>query len=423
MEKNVRRITFAPKLPAALRVAAYARVSTAKDAMHRSLSEQVSYYSEFIRSHPGWEYAGVYSDEARTGTRDTREGFQMLLADCRADKIDLVITKSISRFARNTVTLLETVRELRELGVDVFFEEQNIHTLSTEGELMLTILASFAQEESLSVSENMKWRVRKNFKEGKPWSGLVYGYRLVDGRFIVVPGEAEIVRRVFSEYLSGKGIEAIARGLNADGVKSRRGGAWDPSVVRIVLRNYTYTGNLLLQKTYRENHITKRKIINDGVLPKYHVEGSHEAIIDADTFEAAQREIERRTEAVRYTKPGSERYPFRSLIVCGNCGAHYKRKIRRNGAVWICSTYNRDGKDACASKQIPEERLLEMTADIDMNAVKQMIAENGNVVRILFSDGSEAVMRWEDRSRAASWTDDMKETARLKALGRSEYDG
>lgn len=422
MEKTVRRITFAPKLPAALRVAAYARVSTAKDAMHRSLSAQVSCYSECIRSHPGWEYAGVYSDEAKTGTRDTREGFQRLLADCRAGKIDLVIAKSISRFARNTVTLLETIRELKELGVDVFFEEQNIHTLSTEGELMLTILASFAQEESLSVSENMKWRVRKNFEEGKPWSGTILGYRLVDGRFIVVPDEAETVRRIFSEYLSGKGIEAIARGLNADRVNTRRGGAWDPSAVRIVLRNYSYTGNLILQKTYRENHITKRKMINDGVLPKYRVEGSHEAIIEADLFEAVQREIERRANAIRYTKPGSERYSFRGLIVCGNCGAHYKRKIRRNGAVWICSTYNRDGKAACASKQIPEERLLEMTADVDMSSVKQMVAENGNGVRILFSDGSEAVRYWEDRSRAVSWTEDMKNTARLKALGRSDTD-
>ena len=422
MEKTVKRLAFAPKLPTTLRVAAYARVSSAKDAMHRSLSAQVSYYSEFIRSHPGWEYAGVYSDEAYTGTKESRPGFQAMLGDCRTGKVDMLIVKSISRFARNTVTLLETVRELRELGVDVYFEEQNVHTLSTEGELMLTILSSFAQEESLSVSENMKWRVRKNFKEGKPWSGTILGYRLVDGRYVVVPDEAEIVRRIYSEYLSGKGIEAIARGLNADGVKSRRGGAWDPSVVRIVLRNYSYTGNLILQKTYRENHITKRKMINDGVLPKYHVEGSHEAIIDADTFEAAQREIERRADAVRYTKPGSKRYPFRSLIICGNCGAHYKRKIRRNGAVWICSTYNRDGKDACPSKQIPEERLLEMTADIDMNAVKQMVAENGNVVRILFSDGSEAVKHWEDRSRAVSWTDDMKETARLKALGRSDLD-
>ena len=186
-------------LPKLLRVAAYARVSSAKDAMHHSLSAQVSYYSDLIQKHPGWSYAGVYADEAKTGTRDSRESFQRLIADCKTGKIDAVITKSISRFARNTVTLLETVRELKGYGIDVFFEEQNIHTLSAEGELMLSILASYAQEESLSASENQKWRIRRNFEEGKPWNGTMLGYRYREGTLVVEPGEAEIVRRIFRE--------------------------------------------------------------------------------------------------------------------------------------------------------------------------------------------------------------------------------
>ena len=423
MPKTVKRMAFAPKLPTLLKVAAYARVSSGKDAMHHSLSAQVSRYSEYIQTHPGWQYVGVYADEAKTGTRDSREQFQRLLADCRAGRIDLVVTKSISRFARNTVTLLEAVRELKELGVDVFFEEQNVHSLSTDGELMLTILASFAQAESLSASENQKWRIRKNFEEGKPWSNKLFGYRLVDGRFEVVPEEADIVRRIFSEYLSGRGTTAIANGLNADGFMTRRGFAWRPNVIAQTLRNYNYTGNLILQKTYRENHLTKRKLMNDGVLPKYHVSDSHEAIIDPATFEAVQEEIERRAKAHRHTKSCAARYPFSGLIVCANCGRHYRRKNTKTGIVWICATYNTVGKAACASKQIPEERLLEMTADIDPGSIRQITAENGNRVRILLSDGTEIDRHWEDRSRAESWSDEMKEAARQRTLERNKHHG
>ena len=202
------------KIPQRKRVAAYARVSSGKDAMLHSLSAQVSYYSDLIQNHSGWQYAGVYADEALTGTRDNRENFQRLLADCRDGMIDMVITKSISRFARNTITLLETVRELKTMGVDVYFEEQNIHSLSADGELMLTILASYAQEESLSVSENQKWRVRHNFENGMPWNGTVLGYRYNQGTFEIEPEEAEIVRFIFGSYSNGTGATTIAKILN-----------------------------------------------------------------------------------------------------------------------------------------------------------------------------------------------------------------
>ena len=167
MPKTIKKVAHPPKLERKKRVAAYARVSSGKDAMLHSLSSQVAYYSAQIQKHGDWEYAGVYADEAMTGTKECRDEFQRLLADCRAGRIDLILTKSISRFARNTVTLLETVRELKLLEVDVFFEEQNIHTMSAEGELMMTILASYAQEESLSASENQKWRIKRNFEAGK----------------------------------------------------------------------------------------------------------------------------------------------------------------------------------------------------------------------------------------------------------------
>ena len=182
MSRTIKQISFpSAKAPSLTRVAAYARISSGKDEMLHSLSAQVSYYNDLIQKHHGWIFCGVYADEAITGTKADRENFTRLLEDCKAGKIDMVITKSISRFARNTVTLLESVRELKDIGVDVYFEEQNIHSMSTDGELMLSILASYAQEESLSASENQKWRIKRNFENGIPWSGTMLGYRYKNG--------------------------------------------------------------------------------------------------------------------------------------------------------------------------------------------------------------------------------------------------
>ena len=417
MTRKIEQVRFATDAPKRKRVAAYARVSSGKDAMLHSLSAQVSYYSDYIQKH-GWEYAGVYADEAITGTKDSRENFQRLLAECRKGTVQMVVTKSISRFARNTVTLLETVRELKALGVDVYFEEQNIHTMSADGELMLTILASYAQEESLSVSENMKWRIRRNFEEGKPWSGLILGYRFQKGQFVVVPEEAEIVKRIFREYLGGLGATAIMKGLNEDGILTRVGKPWRTEGVLKILRNYNYTGNLILQKTYRENHLTKRKMKNNGEKPQYHAVGTHEAIIDIATFEAVQEEIARRTERYSGKKPSTVTYPFTRLIVCANCGKHYRRKTTATGIVWICSTYNTYGKKACASKAIPESVLYNLTADTPLGDLTAIRAEKDNTLIFCFKNGERTVKRWQDRSRAESWTEEMKENARQQALAQ-----
>ena len=407
-------------MPAKTRVAAYARVSSGKDAMLHSLSAQVSYYSQLIQAHSDWEYAGVFADEALTGTKADRDGFQRLLAECRAGNIDLIITKSISRFARNTVTLLETVRELKSLGVDVYFEEQNIHTISANGELMLTILASYAQEESLSASENQKWRIRKSFEKGIPVDGTILGYRLVNGTYIIKPDEAEVVRSIFADYLSGMGKEAIMKKLNTAGITTRNGNRWSPSCIHRVLHNYTYTGNLLLQKTFRENHITKKTLPNHGELPQYLVKHTHEPIVSMETFLAAQDEAERRSKK-RSGATSKNEYPFTSLIVCAHCGKHYRRKITRGGPVWICSTYNVYGKSACPSKQIPEGALEKAAAEVlglgafDAESLHNKItairAEGNNTLIFLFRDGTQTVKQWADRSRAESWTPEMKARA------------
>ena len=417
MTRKIEQVRFAADAPKKKRVAAYCRVSSGKDAMLHSLSAQISYYSNYIQKH-GWEYAGVYADEALTGTKDNRENFQRLLAECRKGTVQMVITKSISRFARNTVTLLETARELKALGVDVFFEEQNIHTMSADGELMLTILASYAQEESLSVSENMKWRIRKNFENGKPWSGFILGYRFQNGQFAVVPEEAEIIKRIFREYLDGLGATAIMKGLNEDGIFTRTGKPWRTEGVLKILRNYNYTGNLILQKTYRENHLTKRKMKNNGEKPQYHAVGTHEAIIDLATFEAVQEEIARRAEHYSGKKTTVATYPFTGLIVCANCGKHYKRKTTATGIVWICATYNTHGKKACASKAIPESVLYELTADTPLGDLTAIRAEKDNTLTFCFKNGSQTVKRGQDRSRRESWTEEMKEKARQQALAQ-----
>ena len=417
MTRKIEQVRFAADAPKKKRVAAYCRVSSGKDAMLHSLSAQVSYYSDYIQNN-GWEYAGVYADEAITGTKDKRDGFQKLLTECRNGNVDMVITKSISRFARNTVTLLKAVRELKELGVDVYFEEQNIHTASADGELMLTILASYAQEESLSVSENMKWRIKKNFEDGKPWSGFVLGYRCENGQYVVVPEEAEVVRLIYREYLEGLGATAIMKGLNDDGIRTRTGKPWRMGGVLKVLKNNNYTGNLILQKTYSENHLTKRKMINCGEQPQYHAEGAHEAIINLETWKAVQEEIERRAEYYAPTKKAAS-YPFTGLIVCGTCGKHYRRKTTASGVIWVCTTYNTHGKKACASKAIPESILYELTADIPLGDLTAIRAENGNTLVFCFKDGTQAVKRWKDRSRAESWTEEMREAARQKTLART----
>lgn len=402
------------------RVAAYSRVSTGKDAMLHSLTAQISYYSEYIRQYPGWLFCGVYSDEAVTGTKETRAAFQDMLRDCRAGKLDLVITKSISRFARNTVTLLETIRELKELGIDVYFEEQKIHTLSADGELMLSILASYAQEESLAASENQKWRVKKNFEAGIPCDRTLLGYRFKDDHYEIEPEEAETVRRIYKMYLSGMGLQAITNTLNREGAATRFGMTkWYINCIKRILRNYTYTGNLILQKTFRENHLTKRKLINEGQLPQYHVKNAHEPIISMETFEAVQNEILRRSQK-QQGQSRSKTYPFTGLITCGCCGGRYRRKVTRTGPVWICQTYNTVGKDVCPSKAIPEPTLEELVSDAAFDDLTGLRAENGNRLVFCFGDGSECVKQWKDHSRSKSWTPEMKERARENGRKRWE---
>lgn len=418
------------------RVAAYARVSIGKDAMLHSLAAQVSYYSELIQHNPEYEYVGVYADEGLSGTRESRPEFQRMLKDCRDGKIDRILCKSISRFARNTVVLLETVRELKGLGVSVYFEEQNIDTMSGDGEFMLSILASFAQEESRSVSENCKWRVRKKFEQGIPTGFGMYGYEVRNGSFTIVPEEAEVVRRIFRMYLDGMGSVRIMKALIADNIPAPEGGLWNASVIMMILRNEKYAGDLLLQKFFTNNHVEKKQCFNRGELPQYFVAEDHEPIIDRETFDAVQAEITRR--AVLHTVEGKKAadeaeddvddlMPMMALndrIHCGICGKKYRRKMARLGTpyaapIWICGTYSYRGRAYCASKQIPEKILIELIMetlgnDCSADDIDHIEMHPNNRVLFVFADGHTEKHFWKDHSRRDSWDAEKRKKAAEK---------
>jgi len=427
--KIVTKLDALPQITRYKRVAAYARVSGGKDSMRHSLSAQVSYYSALIQRRIDWVFAGIYADEAVTGTKDNRAEFQRLLADCRAGKIDMVITKSITRFARNTVTTLETVRELKDLGIDVFFEKENIYSISRDGEFLLSILASVAQEESRSASENCKWRIRKMFLQGRPSTGHMLGYRLREGKLCVVPDEAEVVRQIFADYIGGMGNIAISKKLNEQGVPTRNGGAWQFSTIDKILRNEKYAGDMVLQKKFRKDHISKKTCINRGELQKYHIKGSHEAIVSSEIFEQVQQI--RATRAAKYhpAPKAVVAYPFTHRIICERCNKHYHRKHSNAGTkyekvVWICSTFNTLGKTVCDAQQIPENILLAKTAELlgipafDEAVFKAQIAEiwvpsHGKLIYVC-RDGIRIEAEWQNPSRAQSWTPEMKEAARKR---------
>jgi len=430
VEKKIKLVK--PGIPQMIkleRVAAYARVSSGKDAMLHSMSAQISYYSDLIQKNPEWQYVGVYADEAYTGTKDSREGFQRMLADCRAGKIDRVITKSISRFARNTLTLLNTVRELKQLGVDVYFEEQNIHSMSGDGELMLTILASFAQEESRSVSENCKWRVRQQYEVGKTYGwNFMYGYRIRKGEITIYEPEAEVVRWVFESYLDGVGTAEIARTMREKEVPTYRGGIWDHKRVLALLKNEKYCGDSMLQKKYVEDHLTKKLVLNHGELPRYYVEDCHPAIISREFFQLTQCMIEFNFKRYNISPDAPVFSALTSMIVCDHCGKNYRRKISAFEDAWNCATYLKFGKAACPSKKIPEDVIMSHAASVlgmdsfDPDVFKEKISAirvpGPNRLVFVFKDGTRVEREWLDKSRSASWTPEMRRKAAEAAARR-----
>lgn len=427
MKKNIIQIGALPQLKRKLRVAAYARVSSSKDAMLHSLSAQVSYYNKYISSHDDWEFVGIYADEGISGTKEDRDEFQRMINDCRAGKIDLILTKAISRFARNTMTMLTIVRELKNLNVDVFFEEQNLHSISSDGEMVLTLLASVAQEEARSVSENQKWRIRKDFEKGLIWGGnSAYGYRIINKKMVIVPEEAKLVKRIFQLYIGGLGFQKISKLLNDEGIPAMRAKRWNKQSLQQIIANINYTGDLLLQKTYNENYLTKKTKINRGELDQFFVENDHEAIITRDEYYAALEIRRKRVEYFKLDNFKVHTYPLTGFVRCGNCGKNYNHKRTRYTEKWSCVTYQNIGKAECDAKSVPDAELTRITLEV-LNIKeldRDLIEDKLEFIEVLknnkllyhLKDGKTVERTWNDISRRDSWTEEMKKEARRKSL-------
>lgn len=347
------------------RVAGYARVSTDNEEQLTSYEAQVDYYTQYIRANPDWQFVAVYTDEGISATNTKRrDGFNRMVQDALDGKIDLIVTKSVSRFARNTVDSLTTVRKLKEKGVEVYFQKENIYTLDSKGELLITIMSSLAQEESRSISENVTWGQRKRFADGKV--SLAYGRFLgyergEDGKPIIVEREARTVRLIYRLFLEGKTPNRIAKLLTDRGIPTPSGKTkWQPSTISSILKNEKYKGDALLQKSYTIDFLSKKTKVNEGEVPQYYVFGSHDAIISPEVFDLVQHEFERRKNlGVRY----SSNSIFSSKIICGECGGFYGSKVwnstnRYRHTVWRCNNkYGREksGGLGCKTPHVDEE--------------------------------------------------------------------
>lgn len=353
-----------------LKVAAYARVSTKKDEQEDSYERQVEHYTRFIKSHSDWQFVDIYADEGITGTRtDMRINFKRMMEDCRKGLIDKILVKSIARFARNTVDTLNAIRELKEIGVAVYFENENIDTLSPGGEVLLTILAAMAEQESRTISTNVKWAYQKKFQNGEIQINYkrFLGYtRDQSHRFVIVPEEAEIVRRIYREFLYGYSAATIAKRLTEEGIPTpSKKTKWYSSVVFSILQNEKYYGALICGKTFKPDVLSKKRYKNKGQVERYYVENSHPAIISREEFDMVQIELKRRKEIMGCsdTNQGrySSKYPFSKKIVCGECGAFYRRHAQyiqgKYTPTWVCATHKLKGNNVCSQTYIKESDL------------------------------------------------------------------
>lgn len=357
------------------RVAAYCRVSTDSEEQLTSYTNQMKVYSEMIASNKEWEFAGLYADEGISGTRaDKRPEFQRMIEDCHKGKIDMIITKSVSRFARNTVDCLDYVRMLKEMGIGVYFEEQNIDTLKSDSELYLVIYAGFAQSESESISKNITWTHRKNFEDGKVtfMYSRTLGYKKgEDGNPEIVPEEAAIVQRIFDMYLSGKTTDEISVILQGENIViPNKKLSFSKSMIIRMLKNEKYCGDAILQKTVTLDPITKKRKANEGEAPMWLVENSHPAIISRDIFNKVQEESARRkakapmSEKTALTASGKySKYALSEVMICGECGSRYKRvtwNIRgKRRIVWRCMSRLDYGKKYCKDSITVDEKALQ----------------------------------------------------------------
>ena len=363
--KRIIKIDAAAKETKELRVAAYARVSTDSADQLVSLEAQKEHYEQVIKNCPNWEFAGLYYDEGVSGTKMAkRDGLLRMLADCERGLINYILVKSISRFSRNTVESVETVRRLSAMGIYIFFEKENIDTGKMEGELMLSIMSSLAEDESRSLSENNKWSIQKRFQNGTYVIGTpAYGYKNADGKMVIDEEKAEVVRRIFDSVLEGKSGGTIAKELNAKGIPTARGVQWRGSVITAMIRNETYTGVAVFQKTYKDDQFNSR--VNYGEKGMYRIEGHHEPIVSEEVFRAANFAVDNnaREKGITKSRKYTKRYALSGKVFCGECGGKCKRQ-KIYGEVWYgCDTHVKDKKKC---RQLPVRADMVEAAFVNM---------------------------------------------------------
>jgi len=435
-ESAVRKVTVIPADPKhnqkdirkqRLRVAPYCRVSTSSEEQLDSYQAQIEYYTEKIAAQQEWTMVDMFADEGKTATSTKkRKDFLRMIKACEKGKVDLIITKSVSRFCRNTLDGLDYVRRLKRMGVGVFFEKENVNTLYMDNEMILTFMMSQAQAESESMSGNIRWGHRKNFKDGKVYfhyAGFL-GYRRGENDLPEIdPEEAEIVRRIFSRYLIGHSVAKIIADLEADGIKTARGHKkWNDGVIRGMLQNEKYMGDALLQKTYIADLFTRQTKKNTGELPQYYVENSHPAIIDRLTFQRVQEEMARRsslkkvstaakTELAKY----SGKYVLTELLSCGNCGSPYRRVTwtRPEGKkiVWRCINRLENGKKFCKDAPTLEENRIHTAV---VSAMNEMFSQKS--LKAILQDSIRTALLPENGETSLAAID-----SRLSQLREQQY--
>lgn len=383
-----------------LKVAAYARVSTDEAEQLNSYKTQCDYYTEYIQGKKEWEFVGLYADEGITGTSaKRRKEFQRLIRDAMDGKIDLILVKSVSRFARNTVDSLQTVRRLRDKGVKIFFEKENIDSLDAKCDMILSIYSSLAEEESRSISTNIRWAHQKKVERGEVVLNFnnIYGYQQDEDKNVTIKiQEAEVIREIYHKYLIGYSIRRIIRELKENEIKSPLGSSkWSSSTIKGILESEKYIGDVILQKTYKRDFLTQRRVRNTGQAPQKYVENNHPAIVDKLTWNAVQAEIERRN-SLRSTEATGKgrydmRYAFSGVIECGECNSNFRRHNYTNGnkieRTWACKEHLK-GNKYCTQEILKEEVLEEMF----VNTLNRLLENRDKVLKKVEASVKEAML-------------------------------
>ncbi len=392
-----------------LRVAAYCRVSTDSEEQATSYEAQVEHYTQYIQNNSEWELAGIFADDGISGTNTKkRDEFNRMIEACMVGNIDMIITKSISRFARNTLDCLKFIRELKEKNISVFFEKENINTMDSKGEVLLTIMASLAQQESQSLSQNVKLGLQYRYQNGEVQvnHNRFLGYtKDENGSLVIDPVEADVVKRIYCAYLEGASLAQIGKILESDGILTAAGkGKWRPETLKKILQNEKYIGDALLQKTYTVDFLTKKRVKNNGIVPQYYVENSHEAIIPRDLYMQVQEEMVRRVNlhsgAERKKRVYSSKYALSSIVYCSRCGDIYRRIAWNNrgkhSIVWRCISRVEHGPSKCDAPTIQETDLQNAV----VRAINLALGSKYEMMTAL-QQNIEAVMRENDETSVA----------------------